>query len=350
MSFIGNSRKRKEQSPIIILVSFLRLSIFIFLLLSVLFFTKEQEAAARSPIYLGVSDTGDIEDYNSFQEDLNRPLPLMQTFHTFGTSLKRASLRWQETGARPVLHISLNNEAGGAALHSLREVARGKSDDYLVSLNSDIRQWKKSIVVRPIGEPNRPLNSYSAFLPNGKKRGASYSPRQYRLAFRRIAIVLRGGTRAAINRRLAAQKLPPLRDNITSGVDIGSTRVKIAWSPLPTSLGIRGNEPKRFHPGRRFYDIVGTSFFSAWSKRKPLDRFYRKFKGKPFYLLEWGLNSDDPRFVRQVYRWCYQKKRCRAMIYYQGFSEMSYRLDNFLKSKRVIRLLSSNLLRYPISW
>ena len=55
--------------------------------------------------------------------------------------------------------------------------------------------------IRPLGEPNRCLNVYASYDCAGNLRDAAHKPRWYRLAFRRIYILLHGGGKRAQDRR-----------------------------------------------------------------------------------------------------------------------------------------------------
>jgi hypothetical protein len=52
-----------------------------------------------------------------------------------------------------------------------------------------------------------------------------------------------------------------------------------------------------------------------------LEPFYREFSGEPFGLQEWPLyGSDEPGFVRALFRWVRAHARVRMLNYYQGFT------------------------------
>ena len=63
--------------------------------------------------------------------------------------------------------------------------------------------------VRPLGEPNRCLNVYAAYDCGGNARDAAHSPRWYKLAFRRIYVIVHGGGKA--ERSTAASPKPACR-------------------------------------------------------------------------------------------------------------------------------------------
>jgi hypothetical protein len=290
---------------------------------------------AQGNILLGVSDSGSADDYHTWSDTLQRRAPVLQTFHTWGTSLSRATERWRELDVLPILHISTNHMSSPP---TPRQIALGQEDEYLLRLRQGLYEWQRSVVLRPLGEPNRPLNNYSAFLPDGSRRGPDYSKQQYIRAFRRIAIIARS---ADINADLRAMRLP-----LVTAAYGPPGQVRIAWSPLPGREKILGNGPHQYWPGQRWVDIVGTSFFSAWPYWRELRRMQRRWQRWPFWLLEWGLRSGRPRFVRNVYRWC--QRRCQGMVFYQGFGDEVYRIERYPLALSYMRNLSRDTRLYPL--
>ena len=63
--------------------------------------------------------------------------------------------------------------------------------------------------VRPLGEPNRCLNVYASYDCGGNARDAAHRPRWYKLAFRRIYVIVHGGGKAG--RSTSASPKPACR-------------------------------------------------------------------------------------------------------------------------------------------
>ena len=59
-----------------------------------------------------------------------------------------------------------------------------------------------------MAEMNGHWNAYSAYNADGSARRHGHSARWYRLAWRRFTLILRGGSRDRINRRLVRMGLP----------------------------------------------------------------------------------------------------------------------------------------------
>ena len=308
--------------------------------------TGELLPAPTGQVFFGVTDTGEIEDFQSFATTVGKHPAVIQTFHPWGNSLHYAIPRWGLAQARPMLHISTVDDQTGGEIITPRGIATAASDDYLIRLNSSFGTRQIRAYIRPLGEMNRCLNLWAAYACDGKTlRSESHSPYWYRQAFRRIAIVVRGGgTLAEINARLAAASLAPLDRRAKSGVEpeaLPYAPVSMVWSPLPGgSPATKKNRPMRFYPGGAYVDWVGSDIYSKYPVWKTLTRFYRikKIRRKPFALTEWGVSAgDDPKFVKKLFRWVRAHKRTKMLVYYQDFgASNSYRIQNYPRSLRVM--------------
>jgi hypothetical protein len=306
-------------------------------------------------VFFGVTDTGYLSDFQAFTDEVGKHPAVIETFHPWGNNLHYAIPRWGAAQARPMIHISTVDDQTGAEVITPRGIATGTSDDYLIRINSSLATRGILAYVRPLGEMNRCLNAWAAYDCQGKSRGESYLPYWYKQAFRRIAIIVRGGGLLAdINAKLAAANLPPLDRQAKDGLEPDSlphAPVAMVWSPLPGgSPATKRNRPGRFYPGSAYVDWVGTDLYSRYPAWKTLDHFYgvKKYRRKPFALTEWGVSAgDDPKFVKRVFAWVRQHKRTKMLIYYQDFGNSNtYRIQNYPKSLHVIaRNLRQS--RYP---
>jgi len=276
-------------------------------------------------VFLGVSDRGTTTEFNEWVELTGKHPALLQTFHPWGNSLNEAYERWRETATRPILHISTADDQTLAELITPQQIALGAGDDYLLQLNSFFATRGLLAYIRPLGEPNRCLNAWSAVDCEGNQRGGEHTTGWYKQAFRRISAIVRGGqTLEGINATLAEIGLPPL--NRTKGpppTELPAAPVSIVWSPLPGgSPRVKGNFPGNYWPGRRWVDWVGTDFYSEYPVWEDLDHFYlgKQWKGMPVAMTEWAVSGeDDPRWVKQVIAWTVRHPRVRMLVYYQGF-------------------------------
>ncbi|MFL5900204.1 MAG: hypothetical protein ACJ75S_03305 [Solirubrobacterales bacterium] len=298
-------------------------------------------------VLFGVSDRGTTEDFNEFTGLLAKHPALMETFHPWGNSLNQAFERWRETSTRPILHISTQDDQSLAELITPEQIALGAGDDYLLQLNDFFAKRGLLAYIRPLGEPNRCLNAWSAVNCDGTQRGGEHTAGWYKQAFRRIVAIVRGGqTLEGINTTLAEIGLPPV--NRTKGpppTALPAAPVSTIWSPLPGgSPRVKGNFPGNYWPGARWVDWAGTDFYSQYPVWKDLNRFYaaKQWKRKPISITEWAVSSvDEPRFVKQFVAWTVKHPRARMLVYYNGFgtsSENPYDLSLYPRTTNTLRL------------
>ena len=288
-------------------------------------------------IFFGVSDTGDSADFGHFSTALRKHPALIESFRTWGSDFPESIERWQAARARPVLHITTADNSDGHELIDPRSIAQGYGDEYLLRLNKLFTEKKMRAYIRPLGEPNRCLNVYASYDCAGQPRDAAHKPRWYKLAFRRIYLLVHGGgKRRQIDARLAKAGLPPLQSEAGG---LPKAPVAVIWSTLPAgSPTVPHNRPKNFYPGDDYVDWVGTDFYSDNQDWKALTGLYNRFASKPFALPEFGVSSgDDPGFVKRLLTWVERHKRCRMLVYYQDFgSTSSYRIQNYPASLGVL--------------
>jgi hypothetical protein len=293
-------------------------------------------------VFFGLTDSGVNSQFTEFSEVVGKHPAVIETFRSWGADLLGSVKRWQSAVARPVLHLSTADSNGLDQVITLRGIALGKGDDYLITLNQLFWSRGMRAYIRPLGEPNRCLNLYAPYDCNGVPKASYQTTHWYKQAFRRIYIVLHGGGKLeAIDTRLRNAGLPPLTSQ-TGELPTGLPKAPIAviWSPLPAgSPEIRKNLPFHFYPGASYVDWVGTDFYSAYPDWKSRTALYSRFKDKPFTLTEWGIDgSDDVHFVKQLFGWVQRHRRCKMLIYYQDFGSSSpYRLENYPASLAFVR-------------
>jgi hypothetical protein len=303
----------------------------------------------RGSVYLGVSDRGSTTEFNEFAELTGKHPALLETFHPWGNSLNDSYERWRETGTRPILHISTADDQTLREIITPEQIAEGAGDDYLLQLNTFFAGHGLPAYIRPMGEPNRCLNAWSAVNCDGTQRGGEHTSTWYKQAFRRIAAIVRGGqTLEGLNATLAEIGLPPL--NRTKGpnpTSLPEAPVSMIWSPLPGgSPRVAGNFPGNYWPGSRWVDWVGTDFYSEYPVWKDLNRFYagKQWKNKPLAITEWAVSGkDEPKFARQLVAWTSKRPRVRMFVYYDGFGRGNiYDLARYPRTTNTLRLLLRN--------
>jgi hypothetical protein len=308
-------------------------------------------------VFFGVSDRGSTQEFNEFTELLGGKHPaLLETFHPWGNSLNQAYERWRETGTRPILHISTADDQTLTELITPEQIALGAGDDYLLQLNDFFARRGLLAYIRPLGEPNRCLNVWSAVNCDGSQKGGEHTTGWYKQAFRRIATIVRGGNSLeGIDATLAEIGLPPVhRTRGAPPTELPAAPVSIIWSPLPGgSPRVKGNFPGNYWPGARWVDWVGTDFYSQYPVWKDLSRFYegKQWLRKPVAIAEWAVyGKDEPRFVKQLVAWMAKRPRVRMFVYYDGFGpgENPYDLRLYPRTTNTLRLKlrRANFLQY----
>ena len=297
-------------------------------------------------IFFGVSDTGDSADFGHFSTAVHKHPALIESFRSWASDFPGSIERWQAARARPVLHITTADSNDGHELISPRAIAQGYGDDYLIRLNKLFWEKKMAAYVRPLGEPNRCLNVYAAYDCAGNLRDSAHKPRWYRLAFRRIYLLLHGGgSRGKIDARLGEAGLPPLQGEVKG---LPRAPIAVLWSTLPAGSPIvPQNRPRNFYPGDAYVDWVGTDFYSDNQDWKALTGLYHRYANKPFAIPEFGISTaaDDPGYMDRLMGWVRGHKRCKMLIYYQDFgSTSSYRIQNYPASLAAL----SDALHHPV--
>lgn len=307
-------------------------------------------------VFFGVSDRGSTADFNEFTGLLAKHPALLETFHPWGNSLNKSYERWRETGTRPILHISTADDQTLAEMITPEQIALGAGDDYLLQLNDFFAKHGLLAYIRPLGEPNRCLNVWSAVNCDGSQKGGEHTTGWYKQAFRRIATIVRGGNSLeGIDATLAEIGLPPVhRTKGPPPTELPAAPVSMIWSPLPGgSPRVKGNFPGNYWPGSRWVDWVGTDFYSQYPVWKDLSHFYegKQWRRKSVSIAEWAVyGEDEPRFVKQLIAWIARRPRVRMFVYYDGFGpgENPYDLRLYPRTTNTLRLKlrRPNFLQY----
>lgn len=240
----------------------------------------------------------------------------------------------ERLATRPMFHLSTKGTR-----HTPRSLAQGGGDGFLLGLNRLLGAYGRPVFIRPLSEMNNGANPYSPYDLAGRSRGRAYTTAAFRSAWRRLALILRGGEVAAINRQLGRLHLPPVR---TSREALPRPSVSLVWVPL--SFGnpeIARNHPRHFWPGSRYVDWVGTTWYSPFRNSSAFDRFYRypAWRRKPFVFAEfavWG--AESPGFISQFFSFVSSHPRVRMIVYFQSaLLKPAFRLSAHPRSRAVLR-------------
>jgi hypothetical protein len=244
-------------------------------------------------------------------------------------------------GTIPMLGLS----TGGLTSQS---IAAGAGDAWLAEINTTVAERGSLVYVRPMGEMDGYWNPYCAFDQNGSPRGAAWSTKNFRRAFARISIVLRGGSPAFVAARLRKAGLPPFKGGEL--VSNPPTRLRIVWNPLGwPDPNVPGNATAQYYPGDAYVDVVGGDVYKTSSNAghlTALEALYTTYRNKPFSIPEWGLNGvDDPDFVRRVAEFLRTHKRTEVAVYFNGRGGSTFDLGSKPRSRAAYAKLIVPLAR-----
>jgi hypothetical protein len=222
---------------------------------------------------------------------------------------------------------------------SPRDIAHGKGDAFLVGLNRLLAEHGEVTFLRPLSEMNNANNSYAPYDHSGRSRGRANGVGQLKSAWRRVALITRGGAVAAIDAKLRRLHMPPVRTDLRA---LPRPAVALMWVPL--SFGnpeLPKNHPRHFWPGAEYVDWVGTTWYSPYKASSAMHDVYNYplWRSKPFAFAEWGVwGRDDPAFVRQFFGFVKTHPRVRMAVYYQSaLLKPEFRLSAHPSSRAVLR-------------
>jgi hypothetical protein len=271
-----------------------------------------------------------------------------QIRHTFVSFAQTAALGRIAANAGPVPMLALNTGAYGAHESATpRGIALGQSDAFLLRLNAVVDEWSGDrFYVRPFPEMNAWWEPNSAYNENGTPRGGAYTTAWNRKALARIAVILRGGVEADVNRRLAKLGLPGIHQDLA----ITTPKLRIVWNPQGFGApDLPGNSARAYYPGDAYVDVVGDDLYdirghgATW---KAAEALYRAHPTKAFAFPEWGLwGLDDPRFVRAMATWVRTHRRTELIAYFSGRPGSVWDLAAKPRSRAAYRSLITPLAR-----
>src|SRR4051812_24928953 len=115
------------------------------------------------------------------------------------------------TAARSRLMIHLSTVRGTDEQITPRGIARGEGDDYLLKLGRRLALYDGGTYIRLMAEMDGYWNAYCAYTASGRSKGPAYTTAQFRQAWRRIVLILRGGPIATVNAKLRALHMPAVQ-------------------------------------------------------------------------------------------------------------------------------------------
>jgi hypothetical protein len=240
-------------------------------------------------------------------------------------------------GPIPMLAFG-TRKADGSEGPTPRAIAQGRGDRYLIALSESLGRWGRAVYVRPMAEMNGHWNFYCAYNANGTYRGDAYSLANFRKAFRRIYLIMHGGTRSDVNAQLDALGMPRL--NSSSDLPLNSL-VRVVWNPQGFgSPDIPKNSANSYYPGDGYVDVVANDIYDIrfnpqWEANT---RLFKSHPSKPYAIGEWGLwGIDDPAFVRRMASFVSNHPRVEFITYYRSAKGSIFDLGSKPSSRAAYR-------------
>ncbi len=316
-------RTRRSSAALLALVALVAL-VALLALLAALGSARAEAKSFQPPrgkVFTGTSDTGQTSDYAEFRELARAHPAILQSFEVWGLVPHEAIRRWDDVSARGMLSLSTGKCWGCPAVINLSSIANGKGDRYLLALARALKKRSLPTYIRLFPEMNGFWNAYSAVNQDGTKRGSANSTKSFRRAWQRTVLLVRGGKRAAIERKLHKLGMPKIKAKTQRRLP--SPKVAFAWVPQASGTpNVPGNGPKAYFPGYDYIDWVGADIYGQYANFAGLTSLYNTYKKRPFMVPEWSpWNIDNPDFVSQLFNWIDSKERAKMLVYYQDFGE-----------------------------
>lgn len=251
---------------------------------------------------------------------------------------------------RSRLMMMVSTQFGSKNMISPEGLATGAGDQWLIGLNQALATSGNITYLRLMAEMNNCNNAYAADNCDGSSRGPQYSSAAFKQAWRRAALIMRGGIVSLIDRRLAALDLPALRTSLRY---LPTPKVAMVWVPMVGgSPDVPALEPSAYFPGREWVDWVGTDFYSRYPNWTGLSSFYAAYAHvAPFAFGEYAIwDGDNPGWAHTLFSWVGSHPRTQMMVYNDASPD--FYLSQFPSSASVIRgaLASPKFLAYAPEW
>jgi hypothetical protein len=269
-----------------------------------------------------------------------------QVVHTFLSFAQTSSLEKIAASSGPVPMLALNAGAYGATPTATpRGLALGQNDPFLIRLNGVVGDFAGDrFYVRPFPEMNAYWESTCAYDKNGRARGGAFTTAWNRKALARIAIILRGGVQADVNRRLAKLGLPGVHQDLV----VTTPKLRIVWNPQGFGApDLPGNSAQAYYPGDAYVDVIGDDLYdikghgATWAAA---DALYKAHPSKTFAFPEWGVwGFDDPQFIHDMAAFVKTHGRTELIAYYSGRPGSVFDLAAKPRSRAAYRALITPL-------
>ena len=219
------------------------------------------------------------------------------------------------TESRARMMMSISTMFGSKNVITPQGIASGSGDRWLIGLGAQIAAARNITYVELMPEMDNAAAPYSAFNATGSPRARAYSAAEFKLAWQRATLVLRGGPVAGIDKALKQLGLPSLKTKASS---LPQAPVAMVWDALTAGTpAVTGNAPANYFPGKSYVDWVSTDFYSDYPDFKRLTPFVEQYSSFPFAFSDYAIwNGDnDATFIGQLFAWIAQHHQARMLIY-----------------------------------
>jgi hypothetical protein len=295
-------------------------------------------------IFQGVADKP-VSEYSSA---VGKHAAIYQEFVAWGQWLPGITQDAKTNRSR--LMMMVTTRFGSKNMISPGGIATGAGDQWLIGLGQQLSASGNITYLRLMAEMNNCNNAYAALNCDGSSRGPQYSSAVFKQAWRRVALIMRGGVVKLIDKQLAALGLPALR---TSLKYLPTPKVAMVWVPMVGgSPDVASLAPSAYFPGRRWIDWVGTDFYSRYPNWTGLSSFYGAYAHvAPFAFGEYAIwDGDNPSWAHTLFSWVSAHPRTQMMVYNDASPD--FYLSHFPASAAVIRgaLGAPKFLAYAPEW
>ncbi len=295
-------------------------------------------------VFPGVADKP-VADYSG---PVGKHPAVYQEFVAWGQWLPTITRDAKRNRAR--LMMMVTTAYGSRNMISPAGIADGAGDQWLIALAQQIHASGNVTYLRLMAEMNNCENPYAAYNCDGSSRGPQYSAEAFKQAWRRVALIMRGGSVSLIDARLAALHLPQLRTTLAY---LPTPPVAMVWVPMVAGKpDIPALSAAAYFPGRAWVDWVGTDFYSRYPNWSGLDSFYATYQHlAPFAIGEYAIwGPDDPSWTSALFNWLSSHPRAQMLIY--NDASPAFWLTHDPASAAVLRsrLAAQRFLAYAPEW
>ena len=223
---------------------------------------------------------------------------------------------------------------------SPRKIARGGGDGFLTAMTRMIAETGQVTYMRLLSEMNNGVNFYSPRDESGRSRGPAYSSSAFKQAWRRAAIILRGGERG--EHEPAAEAPPPAEGPDGREAAAGGAGGPGLGAALVRQPGDRVQPPEALLARRRLRGLGGHHLVLAAPQRGRDGQVLRlpEVAAQAVHVRRVGRLGRRVAvgFVGKFFGFLKSHPRVRMAVYYQSANlKPEFRLSTHPRSRAALR-------------